>query len=80
MAFDFGDGVDFRRCVDLFIEMVRNRYNRARPSTPAFGRLNFGVLSMLYRLAPCKPKVAVVTLVPIIQAPRANFLATRRLQ
>ena len=50
VAFDFGDEVDFRRGVDLFIEMVRKRYNRARPSTPAFARMNFGVRSMLYRL------------------------------
>ena len=50
VAFDFGDEVDFRRGVDLFIEMVRKRYNRGRPSTPAFARMNFGVRSMLYRL------------------------------
>jgi len=50
VAFDFGDEVDFRHGVDLFIEMVRKRYNRARPSTPAFARMNFGVRSMLYRL------------------------------
>ena len=50
VAFDFGDEVDFRRGVDLFIEMVRKRDNRARPSTPAFARMNFGVRSMLYRL------------------------------
>ncbi len=48
--FDFGDEADFRRGIDLFIEMVRKRYNRARPSTPAIARLNFGVRSMLYRL------------------------------
>jgi aarF domain-containing kinase len=48
--FDFGDEAEFRRGADLFIEMVRKRYNRARPSTPAFARMNFGVRSMLYRL------------------------------
>ncbi len=48
--FDFGDKAEFRRGTDLFIEMVRKRYNRARPSTPAFARMNFGVRSMLYRL------------------------------
>jgi predicted unusual protein kinase regulating ubiquinone biosynthesis (AarF/ABC1/UbiB family) len=48
--FDFGDEADFRRGVDLFLEMVRKRYNRARPSTPAIARMNFGVRSMLYRL------------------------------
>jgi predicted unusual protein kinase regulating ubiquinone biosynthesis (AarF/ABC1/UbiB family) len=48
--FDFGDEADFRRGIDLFIEMVRKRYNRARACTPAIARLNFGVRSMLYRL------------------------------
>jgi aarF domain-containing kinase len=48
--FDFGDEAEFRRGTDLFIEMVRKRYNRARASTPAFARMNFGVRSMLYRL------------------------------
>jgi predicted unusual protein kinase regulating ubiquinone biosynthesis (AarF/ABC1/UbiB family) len=48
--FDYGDEADFRRGIDLFTEMVRKRYNRARPSTPAFARMNFGVRSMLYRL------------------------------
>jgi predicted unusual protein kinase regulating ubiquinone biosynthesis (AarF/ABC1/UbiB family) len=48
--FDFGDEQDFRRGIDLFSEMVRKRYNRARPSTPAIARLNFGFRSMLYRL------------------------------
>jgi aarF domain-containing kinase len=48
--FDFGDEADFRRGIDLFIEMARKRYNRARPCTPAIARMNFGVRSMLYRL------------------------------
>jgi aarF domain-containing kinase len=48
--FDFGDEAYFRRGVDLFVEMVRKRYNRARPCTPAIARLNFGVRAMLYRL------------------------------
>jgi hypothetical protein len=48
--FDFGDEVNFRRGVDLFAEMVRKRYSRSRPSTPAIARLNFGSCSMLYRL------------------------------
>ena len=49
-AFDYGDDADFRRGIDLFVEMVRKRYTRSRPSTPAIARLNFGVRSMLYRL------------------------------
>jgi predicted unusual protein kinase regulating ubiquinone biosynthesis (AarF/ABC1/UbiB family) len=49
-AFDYGDEADFRRGIDLFIEGVRKRYTRSRPSTPAVARLNFGVRSLLYRL------------------------------
>ena len=30
--------------------MIRKRYSRSRPSTPAIARLNFGVRSLLYRL------------------------------
>jgi len=48
--FDYGDEADFRRGIDLFTEMVRKRYNRARPSTPAQARFHFGVRAMLYRL------------------------------
>jgi len=48
--FDFRDEAEFRRGIDLFIEMARKRYNRARPCTPAIARMNFGVRSMLYRL------------------------------
>jgi hypothetical protein len=48
--FDYGDEADFRRGIDLFVEMFRKRYTRARPSTPAIARMNFGVRSMLYRL------------------------------
>jgi predicted unusual protein kinase regulating ubiquinone biosynthesis (AarF/ABC1/UbiB family) len=48
--FDFGDTANFRRGVDLFTEMVRKRYSRARACTPVMARHNFGWLSMLYRL------------------------------
>jgi predicted unusual protein kinase regulating ubiquinone biosynthesis (AarF/ABC1/UbiB family) len=48
--FDFGDEADFRRGIDLFTEMVRKRYSRARPCTPFIARQNFGVRSILYRL------------------------------
>jgi hypothetical protein len=48
--FDIGDEADFRRGIDLFLEMIRKRYNRARPSTPAIARMNFGVRALLYRL------------------------------
>ena len=48
--FDFGDEADFRRGVDLFIEMVRKRYSRSRPCTPAITRQFFGLRSLLYQL------------------------------
>jgi predicted unusual protein kinase regulating ubiquinone biosynthesis (AarF/ABC1/UbiB family) len=48
--FDFADEAYFRRGVDLFIEMVRKRYSRARPITPIISRQQFGWVSMLYRL------------------------------
>ncbi len=49
-VFDFGDEADFRRGIDLFAEMVRKRYSRARACTPAIARHNFGWRSLLYRL------------------------------
>ena len=48
--FDYGDEADFRRGIDLFMAMVRKRYNRARPSTPMMARQHFGARSVLYRL------------------------------
>jgi predicted unusual protein kinase regulating ubiquinone biosynthesis (AarF/ABC1/UbiB family) len=48
--FDFGDEADFRRGIDLFVEMVRKRYSRARASTPSIVRQTFAVRAMLYRL------------------------------
>ncbi len=54
--YDFGDEADFRRGIDLFLEMVRKRYSRALPSTPMMARQHFGWWAMLYRL---KAKVAI---------------------
>jgi len=48
--FDFGDEADFRRGVNLAGEMVRKRFARAHPTTPAISRQNFGLRSLLYRL------------------------------
>ena len=48
--FDFGDQADLRRGIDLFVEMVRRRYSRARPSTPTMARQTFALRAMLYRL------------------------------
>jgi predicted unusual protein kinase regulating ubiquinone biosynthesis (AarF/ABC1/UbiB family) len=49
-AFDFGDEADLRRGIDLFVEMVRRRYSRARASTPTIARQTFAMRAMLYRL------------------------------
>ncbi len=48
--FDFGNEADFRKGIDMFLEMVRKRYSRTRPCTPAMTRQLFGVRSLLYRL------------------------------
>lgn len=48
--FDFGDEADFRRGVHLAGEMVRKRFTRAHPTTPAISRQNFGLRSLLFRL------------------------------
>ena len=48
--FDFGNEADFRRGIDLFVEMVRRRYSRGRPSTPTMARQTFAMRSMLYQL------------------------------
>jgi predicted unusual protein kinase regulating ubiquinone biosynthesis (AarF/ABC1/UbiB family) len=49
-AYDFGDEADFRRGVDLFIEMIRRHYAQARACTPVIARQNFGWRAMYYRL------------------------------
>src|SRR3954452_20007313 len=59
--FDFGDESDFRRGVDLFVEMVRKRYSRSRPCTPVMARQHFGWRSILYRLG------AKIDVVPIAE-------------
>jgi len=48
--FDFGDAADFRRGIDLFVEMVRRRYSRAMPVTPTMARQTFALRAMLYQL------------------------------
>ena len=48
--YDFSDEADFRRGVDLFVEMVRRRYTRARPNTPVIARCQFGWRSIFYQL------------------------------
>ncbi|MGI8981612.1 MAG: ABC1 kinase family protein [Pirellulaceae bacterium] len=49
-VFDFGDEADFREGIDLFTEMMRRRYGRARPSTPVIARCQFAWRSILYQL------------------------------
>jgi aarF domain-containing kinase len=48
--FDFGDEADFRRGIDLFIQMLRKRYSKSRPSTPMIARQQFALRAILYRL------------------------------
>lgn len=48
--YDFGDEADFRRGVDIFTEMVRNRYSRCHRLTMTTTRGNFGWRSILYRM------------------------------
>jgi len=57
--YDFSDEAEFRRGINLFTEMVRKRYSRARPNTPAIARSQFGWRSILYLL---KAKVDIWTL------------------
>jgi predicted unusual protein kinase regulating ubiquinone biosynthesis (AarF/ABC1/UbiB family) len=48
--FDFDNQAEFRRGIDLFVEMVRKRFSRARPCTPMMARQQMGWLAMLYRM------------------------------
>lgn len=48
--YDFADEDEFRRGVDLFVEMVRRRYTRGRPNTPVISRCQFGLRSIFYQL------------------------------
>jgi hypothetical protein len=48
--FDFGDEADFRRGVDLMVEIGRKRYTRGCPCQPVIARQTFGIRSILYRL------------------------------
>jgi predicted unusual protein kinase regulating ubiquinone biosynthesis (AarF/ABC1/UbiB family) len=48
--YDFSDTEDFRQGIDLFVEMLRKRYSRARACTPMMTRQQFAWHAMLYRL------------------------------
>jgi len=48
--FDFSDEVDFRRGINLFIDIIRNHCTSTRPATHAITRQQFGFRSLLFRL------------------------------
>jgi predicted unusual protein kinase regulating ubiquinone biosynthesis (AarF/ABC1/UbiB family) len=48
--FDFGDEADFRRGVDLMVQIGRNRDCRSPPYGPVISKQTFGIRSLLYRL------------------------------
>ncbi|MBI2479465.1 MAG: hypothetical protein HYV60_12780, partial [Planctomycetia bacterium] len=48
--FNFGQETEFRRGVDLFINLARTRFMRGRPTTFTMNRCQFGSASILYRL------------------------------
>ncbi len=54
--FDFGDEAHLRRGIDLFMQMVKRRYSRAKPCTFSITRQQLSLYSILYRL---KAKVDV---------------------
>lgn len=48
--FDFGDEADFRRGVDIMVQMSRKRYTRGERYQLVIARQTFGIRSILYRL------------------------------
>ena len=48
--FDFGNEADFKKGIDLVMEMARKRYSRARPCTPSLSRQQLGGRALLYQL------------------------------
>ncbi|HUE73804.1 MAG TPA: AarF/ABC1/UbiB kinase family protein [Pirellulaceae bacterium] len=57
--FDFGDEADFRRGVELMVEIGRKRFVRGCPCQPVIARQTFGIRALLYRL---KAKIDVAPL------------------
>ena len=57
--FDFGDEADFKRGVDLMVQIGRKRFTRGRSCQPVIARQTFGIRSILYRL---KAKIDVTPL------------------
>jgi predicted unusual protein kinase regulating ubiquinone biosynthesis (AarF/ABC1/UbiB family) len=58
-VYDFDNESEFRRGIELFTELVRKRYTRGRPNTPAIARSQFGWRSIMYLL---KAKVDIRSL------------------
>jgi predicted unusual protein kinase regulating ubiquinone biosynthesis (AarF/ABC1/UbiB family) len=48
--FDFGDEADFRRGVDLMVQLSRKRYTRGEAYQLTIAKQTFGIRSILYRL------------------------------
>lgn len=48
--FDFGDEAYFRRCLDLFAEMIRRRYSRGHAISPTVSRQQFALWSLMFQL------------------------------
>ena len=48
--YDFGDEAEFRRGIDLVVEIGRKRYSRMRPYQPAIARQTLSIQALLYRL------------------------------
>jgi aarF domain-containing kinase len=48
--YDFADEAEFRHGINLFTEMVRKRYSRARPNTPTIARGQFAWRAVLFQL------------------------------
>jgi predicted unusual protein kinase regulating ubiquinone biosynthesis (AarF/ABC1/UbiB family) len=49
-VYDFDNEAEFRVGIELFSEMIRKRYSRGRPNTPAYARGQFGWRSLMYLL------------------------------
>ncbi|MBI3865987.1 MAG: AarF/ABC1/UbiB kinase family protein [Planctomycetia bacterium] len=58
-VYGFDDEAEFRHGIDLFTEMLRKRYSRGRPNTPAMARGHFAWRALMYLL---KAKVDIRSL------------------
>jgi len=51
--FDFSDPEYFRRGMEMYVEIIRRRYTRARPANTWLFKAIFGLRAMLHRLKAC---------------------------